>query len=102
MRIVDSRRLTGPSLLLDHPGVILEVELGDEVDPARAIDAWRAALDSLLAALGWSGAATGVRVYPGGLMLAHTAPIDVLYAATEVNEAAWQAAARTVGLSTDA
>ena len=39
MRVLDSRRLTGPNLLLPGPGAILEVAL-DGADPARAIAAW--------------------------------------------------------------
>src|SRR5437763_1213949 len=97
MRVVDSRRLTGPSLLLDGPGAILDVEL-EGADPAAAIAGWRAELERLLDALGWSGAAIAARAHAAGLNLALAAPFDALYAATEVNEAAWTAArARLAG-----
>ena len=95
MRLLDSRRLTGPSLLLDEPGAILEVAL-DGAEPEPAIAAWRAALDRLRGALAWSGAAVA-RAHRDGLSLAFPAPIDVLYAATEVNEAAWQMAEAALG-----
>ncbi len=92
-RVVDSRRLTGPSLLLDRPGAILDVELApDERD--RAVVAWRSALRTALAALGWDTDDVASRAHAGGLSLAFAAPPDVLYAATEVNEAAWAAACR--------
>ena len=96
MRILDSRRLTGPSLMLDGPGAILDVAL-DGADPARAIGAWRAELDPLLQALGWNDASAAARAHAAGLSLAFTAPLDTLYAATEVNEAAWRMAARALG-----
>jgi hypothetical protein len=53
MTVADSRRLTGPSLLLDRPGAILDVRLDD---PARdrAIAGWRAAARRLLDAVQWS------------------------------------------------
>jgi UDP-N-acetylmuramyl tripeptide synthase len=96
MRILDSRRLTGPNLLLDGPGAILDVALSG-LDPDAAIRAWRAALSPLLEAVGWGNAGIATRAYPGGLLLAFSAPLDALYAATEVNEAAWHAAAETLG-----
>jgi cyanophycin synthetase len=90
MRLLDSRRLTGPNLLLDGPGAILDVAVGDPGDDrARAEAAWRLALRGLLGAIGWDGAPIASRPHAGGLNLAFGAPIDVLYAATEVNEAAW-------------
>jgi cyanophycin synthetase len=95
MRILDSRRLTGPNLLLDGPGAILDVAL-EGVDPAPAIAAWREALAPLLDAVGWSGAATAARAHAQGVNLAFAAPFDTLYAATEVNEAAWHAAAASL------
>ncbi|HKQ57738.1 MAG TPA: Mur ligase family protein, partial [Candidatus Eisenbacteria bacterium] len=96
MRILDSRRLTGPSLLLDGPGAILDVSLSG-LDPDAAIAAWRGSLGLLLDAVGWGGAKRVGRAYPGGVLLAFEAPMDALYAATEVNEAAWHEAARALG-----
>ena len=97
VRVLDSRRLTGPNLLLDGPGAILDVGL-EGADPDSAIAAWRTALARLLDALGWSGATVAARAHAQGLNLAFSAPIDVLYAATEVNEAAWQQAALALGV----
>jgi UDP-N-acetylmuramyl tripeptide synthase len=90
--VADSRRLTGPSLLLDRPGAILDVRL-DDAGRDRALAAWRAAARRLLEAVGWSGEALAARGFAGGASLALTAPVDALFAATEVNEAAWEAAA---------
>jgi cyanophycin synthetase len=90
--VSDSRRLTGPSLLLDGPGAILEVQLDDDMRE-RAIAAWEACARRLLGAVGWRGERLSVRRFKGGASLALTAPADALYAATDLNEAAWRAAA---------
>ncbi len=90
--VADSRRLTGPSLLLDRPGAILDVRL-EEPARERAITAWRAAARRLLDAVNWSAETLAVRPFAGGASLALTAPIDTLYAATDLNEAAWEMAA---------
>src|SRR5690349_23704463 len=91
MRVIDCRRHTGPSLLHDAPGAILDVQLDDGVRD-RAIVAWRQAIERLLEQVGWPGQRVATRIFTGGASLAFTAPPDALYAATEVNEAAWAAA----------
>jgi UDP-N-acetylmuramyl tripeptide synthase len=90
--VSDSRRLTGPSLVLDRPGAVLEIHLDD---PAveRGVGLWREAARGLLAAVGWAGESLAVRRFAGGASLALSAPIDALYAAVELNEAAWTEAA---------
>jgi cyanophycin synthetase len=87
MRLLDSRRLTGPNLLLDVPGAILDVEAGPAEAPLLE-SAWRASLAELLAALGWPASPVASRTHSTGLQLAFGAPADVLYAATEIAEAA--------------
>ncbi|HLT48150.1 MAG TPA: Mur ligase family protein [Rubricoccaceae bacterium] len=92
LALADSRRLTGPSLLLDGPGAVVEVRLPDEQAEA-VVAAWERHLRRLLEVLGWEAEAIRHRRYTGGASLAFAAPADALYAATEVNEAAWAAAA---------
>ena len=92
MQVLDSRRLTGPGLLLDGPGAVLEVRLDDAIRE-RAIAAWRRAAERLLQAVGWNDQKVVTRTFRGGVSLAVTGPIDALYAATELNERAWAAAA---------
>jgi UDP-N-acetylmuramyl tripeptide synthase len=87
----DSRRQTGAGLLLDGPGAALEV-LVPEPLRAEASGAWRTHARALCDALGWTDAPLVVRPFPRGLSLALGAPVDLLYTATEVNEAAWAAA----------
>ncbi|HEU5040446.1 MAG TPA: Mur ligase family protein [Gemmatimonadales bacterium] len=91
MRLLDSRRLTGPGLVLDRPGVVLDLEV-DAAHREAAADAWREAVHRLLLAVGWRDARIRTREFGTGLSLAFTAPPDVLYAAAELNECAWAAA----------
>ncbi|HEY4575027.1 MAG TPA: Mur ligase family protein [Thermoanaerobaculia bacterium] len=90
MELRDSRRLTGPNLLLDRPGAILEVELSPE-EAETAVAAWASQVRRMLDAVGWTGAEIAARPFPGGASLAITAPIDGLYTATEINDWAWEA-----------
>ena len=86
--IKDSRRLTGPNVLWQHAGAVLDVGLqADQLD--TAIEAWTSAVRSLLDAVGWSDQQIIHSIKPGGVSLAISAPLDALYAATELNEAAW-------------
>jgi UDP-N-acetylmuramyl tripeptide synthase len=88
----DSRRLTGPNLLLDGPGAGLEAALA----PGREdelVAAWQTHARAMLHAVGWPDAATAVRRFPDGASFAVAAPLDGLYAATLIAEWACEAAA---------
>ncbi len=85
MQMLDSRRLTGANLLMDGPGPVVDVEAAaDEID--GVIAAWRERARRMLDAVGWPDAVLHERRWPGGVSLGFSAPIDVLYAACEVNE----------------
>ncbi len=91
MEFLDARRLTGPSLLFDRPGSILDVRCS-EAEAARLIPAWEQCVRHMLEALGWpADRQYASRILLGGVSLGFTAPIDALYAASEVNEWAWAA-----------
>jgi UDP-N-acetylmuramyl tripeptide synthase len=92
MTILDSRRLTGPGLMLDGPGAVMDIRL-EQPDSGSVVAAWRNAANRLLQAVGWQDEKLASRVFAGGVSLALSAPIDGLYAATELNERAWAAAA---------
>ncbi|MEM6286228.1 MAG: Mur ligase family protein [Bacteroidota bacterium] len=86
---LDSRRQTGAGVLLDAPGAAMEV-LVPEADRDRAASVWRAHAERLTQALGWDSVLVA-RPVPRGISLALSSPVDLLYTATEVNEAAWEA-----------
>ena len=87
---LDSRRLTGPNLLLDRPGAIIEVSLSPE-QAAAAVAAWASQVRRMLDAVGWRDEEIAARTFAGGASLAISAPIDALYTATEINDWAWDA-----------
>jgi UDP-N-acetylmuramyl tripeptide synthase len=96
IELQDSRRLTGPSLVADGPGAVIDGRL-EGVGAQAFLDRWRARARDVLAAVGWDGHTTAERVHPGGITVFHSGPVDALYAATEVNEWAWASAAADVG-----
>lgn len=84
----DSRRLTGCNVYFAGPGAALEtapdLAFGDD-----ALDRWRANISLARAGLGWADGEIHLRRHASGASLAFAAPLDQLYAATEVNEWAW-------------
>ena len=88
----DSRRLTGPNLLWDKAGAVIDVTLDDATGEA-GINRWAQSARLMLEAVGWPGEAITVRRFPGGASLAISAPLDGLYPATELNEWACGASA---------
>ena len=91
MKVHDSRRFTGINVVWSRPGAVIEVELdGGAADDA--IRVWREQARRILDAIGWADQETSSRKVEGGVMLALSAPHDTLYAATEVNDWAWDAA----------
>ncbi|MEO0997244.1 MAG: Mur ligase family protein, partial [Pseudomonadota bacterium] len=86
MELLDARRLTGKNLIWDHTGAIADLALGDAEDPETVAATWLPIARDTLDAVGWSDEAATTRRLEGGLSLAISAPIDALYAATEVIE----------------
>jgi UDP-N-acetylmuramyl tripeptide synthase len=71
---------------------VLDVVAAGPVD-AQAVSRWHALVDGTCAALGWSPPQVDAMLHAGGATLALSAPLDQLFAATEVNEWCWQRAA---------
>ncbi len=90
MELIDSRRLTGPGLLLDREGAVIDVSFDPWQD--NVVKLWRERVRRLLDSLGWANETIAVRPFSGGASLAITAPFDALFAACDVAEAAWAAA----------
>ena len=100
MQFLDARRLTGPSLIFDGPGAILDVACtSDEAD--RLTPIWKQQVLRMVTALGWDEPQFATRKLRGGISLAFSAPIDALYAASEINEWAWAASANALGIESD-
>ena len=90
MQFIDARRLTGPSLLFDTHGSIIDVACSP-AEAERLAPAWQRHVECMLAELGWNGTEFATAALTGGISLAFTAPVDALYAASAINEWAWAA-----------
>jgi cyanophycin synthetase len=89
MQFLDARRLTGPNLLMSSPGAILDVQCDPE-QVSQVIQSWQYAVQQAADILGWQDIEFASRPLSGGVSLAFSAPIDALYAASEVNQWAYQ------------
>ena len=93
MEFLDARRLTGPSLLFDEPGSILDI-CCDPDEAAQLPAVWERHVRNMLAELDWTDEPDFAAIaLTGGVSLGFTAPIDALYAASELNEWAYAACA---------
>ena len=100
MEFIDARRLTGPNVIFDGVGSILDVACTpDEAD--QIIPVWADNVGRMLEALDWPSAEFAFVKLQGGISLAFSAPIDQLYAASEINEWAWAASAFELGAKTE-
>ncbi|MGB5721059.1 MAG: Mur ligase family protein [Woeseiaceae bacterium] len=100
MDFIDARRLTGPSLIFDGPGTILDVSCTPQ-EAKDLVPVWANHVARMLEALEWPAARLASLQLKGGVSLAFSAPIDALYAATEINEWAWAASAFELGALTE-
>ena len=89
LQLEDSRRLTGPGLLWDHPGAVLEIHYTG-FDPATIARLWQEQARRVLDAhVGWQDQQITERGFEGGHNLAISAPMDQLYSAIFAAETAW-------------
>ena len=86
----DSRRLTGKNLFIDQSGAVLDGFISG-IEKQIVVDTWLESLRPLLEGVGWSETECFYRIFEDGISLGFAAPIDTLYAATDINEAAWEA-----------
>ena len=100
MEFLDARRLTGPNLIFDGAGSILDVRCTPE-EADRFVPVWANNVARMLEALEWPSAQFASRKLIGGVSTAFSASIDALYAASEINEWAWAASAFELGVTTD-
>lgn len=84
----DFRRLTGPGILWDRPGAILDI-FYEEFDTDKVINLWNSHARNILDAVGWQNEKIISRRFNGGVNLAISAPMDQLYSAIFAAQTAW-------------
>jgi UDP-N-acetylmuramyl tripeptide synthase len=88
MEYLDARRLPGPNVHWAKPGAVLDIACTAE--EADALIPWCVAeITRMLSAVGWGDQDICHRRLAGGVSIAFSAPIDVLYAASALCEWAW-------------
>ena len=91
----DSRRITGPGMIWDKRGALLDI-LVDGFDKADVVAAWELEIRRVLTALSWSESETAIRVFENGVTLAISAPADLLYSAVFAIETSWHLTANSL------
>lgn len=89
LELDESRRLTGPNLLWEHPGALLDVFV-EGIDKNKVVECWQDWVYKLLPEVNWQNEETTFRLHTHGISLALSAPMDSLYTACELAEYAWQ------------
>ncbi len=87
LELDEARRLTGPNLLWDHPGGILDVFI-EGIDKNKVVNEWQRWVETLQTQFGWQQQTT-FRLHSEGANLALSAPMDALYCACDLAELAW-------------
>lgn len=82
------RRLTGPNLLSNKPGAILDVFI-EGVSSLTVVETWLEKLQCCFDALNWQENYY-TRFYQGGASVSISAPMDLLYSACDVLELSWE------------
>jgi len=82
------RRLLGPNLYGTETGAVGDALVTDTA-PERVLALWSKYLRNLLDAMGWTAETSVGRSFQGGCNLYLSAPVDQLYTAAYVVEAAW-------------
>ncbi|MGR3617346.1 MAG: Mur ligase family protein [Paracoccaceae bacterium] len=88
IQVDDARRLTGPGMLWDHPGAVLDVFF-TELEPSLVTGPWQRHARRVLDVLGWQDQHLTHRSFTGGVNLAISAPMDQLYSAIFAAQTAW-------------
>lgn len=88
LQLEEVRRLTGPNILWDHPGALVDV-LIDGADKLAVVKTWQRWMEKLLAEFEWQQS-TIFRLHAHGASMALSAPMDSLYTACELAELGWE------------
>lgn len=87
LELDEARRLTGPNLLWDHCGGVLDVFI-EGIDKNEVVNEWQKWVATLQTQFGWQQQTT-FRLHSEGANLALSAPMDALYCACDLAELAW-------------
>ncbi|WP_108862463.1 Mur ligase family protein [Ruegeria sp. Alg231-54] len=88
IQVDDARRLTGPGLLWDRPGAVMDVFF-TEIDATQVTALWENHARRVLDGLGWQDQDLTHRIFSGGVNLAISAPMDQLYSSIFAAQTAW-------------
>lgn len=88
MQFINARRLTGPNVLWNRPGAVLDISC-TPAEADRLVPFCEDRVERMLAAVGWSDESVCHVRLIGGLSVAFSAPIDALYAASSISEWVW-------------
>ncbi|WP_395338402.1 Mur ligase family protein [Ningiella sp. W23] len=91
LELDEVRRLTGPNLIWDKPGAIVDVLFSD-IDANKVLSCWMRWAQRFLKDFGWNPEVQH-RFYEGGASFVLAANMDELYTACELAELAWDCAA---------
>ncbi len=92
LQLDEVRRLTGPNLLWDKPGAIVDV-LIDGIDNNQVLTSLQLWSNRLLQDFGWTGESSTYRTHALGINFAISASMDQLYSACDLLELAWDCCA---------
>jgi UDP-N-acetylmuramyl tripeptide synthase len=88
MRLLDARRLTGPNVLWDKPGAVVDIAC-TAAEADRLVPYCEQQIRNMLKEVGWEDESVCHRRLADGVSIAFSAPIDALYAAAAIGEWAW-------------
>lgn len=101
LRVEESRRITGPGMIWDQRGALVDV-IVDGLDKAAVVAAWEPEIRRVMDTIGWQDSQTNRRIFDNGVTLLISAPIDLLYSAVFVIETSFHLTAhKLLGSSPD-
>ena len=88
LELDEVRRITGPNLLWDKPGAMVDVFV-EQADKQQVAACWQSWVTTFQPLLDWQRESSTYRLHEEGLNLAVSAPMDALYTACDMAELAW-------------
>jgi UDP-N-acetylmuramyl tripeptide synthase len=88
LELDEVRRITGPNLLWDEPGAMVDVFV-EEVNKQQVAECWQSWVVKFQPMFGWKYESSAFRIHEEGINLAVSAPMDALYVACDMAELAW-------------